>query len=144
MPRKEETGMQRESRVMVAVDVSLSAFALGKSCTGASTRISAKTNRVTKLEILASLRNLYFFFPPSKDLISNSTSTRTLPPQSARTMGTGKKEASRKERQGRSNDGMANVKVKVLSRPLSNFTLNPESHIFRARISTVMPKRSRL
>jgi nuclear GTP-binding protein len=33
-------------------------------------------------------------------------------------MGTGKKEAARKERQGKNGDGMANVRVKVcLARP---------------------------
>jgi hypothetical protein len=35
-------------------------------------------------------------------------------------MGSGKKEAKRKERQGKDNDGMANVKVKVRRLEMSN------------------------
>jgi hypothetical protein len=57
-------------------------------------------------------------------------------------MGTGKKEAKRKERQGKDNDGMANVKVKV-RRPENEQQLKfcaDQSH--RAKTSTEMPKRS--
>ena len=51
-------------------------------------------------------------FPSSDFFIVSHNQPPTLPTQQPRTMGTGKKEANRKIRQGKVGDGMANVKTK--------------------------------